>query len=251
MIITAAFPKPRKRQKESSDATEHARNPIDPAGPSAVLYLERYDTRDRPTPGHRSRNLCEVATEHICIGSCAIHWSDAAQVELNILSQLDQEIQDRIRLPVSADTLFESDARPEKKRSPSGYVEAIAHCVAAFQRATDATEHSQCVEIASKICAHANGLARRCHLQNSSDRRQFMEVIHRYIHNRTCDLAVKSVVNGAFEEHHRFWSRLRASEDHHRDGCQRNECLTILEICNKTLMHEGQALREEMKKDRA
>ena len=64
-------------------------------------------------------------------------------------------------------------------------------------------------------------------------------LIHRYIQNRTYDLAVKNVLDGAFLGSHCFWSGVS-------DGRQRNECLTIIEICRNTLNDEGQALRDEM-----
>ena len=49
---------------------------------TAVLYLEHYDVCDRPTRGH-------VATEHICIGSCVLHWSNASDLEVGIPAHLD------------------------------------------------------------------------------------------------------------------------------------------------------------------
>ena len=123
-----------------------------------------------------------------------------------------------------------------KKRSPSASVEAIARCVAAFQRATEAAEHWLCDEIASKMCSYANAIAskRSPHLRD-----YVMELIHHYVQNRTYDLAVKSVLDGAFLEHHRFWSCVS-------DGRQRNACLTIIEICSNTLHDEGQFLRDKI-----
>ena len=194
----------------NSAATEHTQA-------TAVLYLEHYDVCDRPTQGHRPRQLCDVAIEHICIGSCVLHWSNASQLEMGMLSQLDYEIQDRIRMPVSLKTLLASDplvANIEgRRRSPSGCVEAIARCVAAFQRATDATEHSQCDEIAVKICSYANAIASK---KSPYLRDYIMELIHQYIQNRTYDLAVKNVLDAALLERHRFWSCVSY-------GRQRNE----------------------------
>ena len=107
---------------------------------TTVLYFEHYDVCDRSTRGHRLRHLSDVATEHICIGSSVLHWSNASDLEMGILAHLDYEIQDPIRMPVSLDTLLARDsALPVVgKRSPSACVEAIARCVAAFQRATEA-----------------------------------------------------------------------------------------------------------------
>ena len=212
---------------------------------TAVLYFESAtltcynDVCGRSTRGHRPRHLRDVATEHICIGSCVLHWSKAAQLEVGILFQLDHEIQDRIRMAVSLETLLSSDPLLiADRRSPSGCVEAIARCVAAFQRATDATEHNQCNEIAIKICSDANAIASK---KSPYLLEYIMTLIHGYIQNRTYDLAAKSVLDGALQEHHRFWSRAMLN------GRQRNECLTILEICRNTLNDEGQALRDKMR----
>jgi hypothetical protein len=212
-------------------ATEHTEA-------TAVLYLEHYDVCDRPTQGHRPRQLCDIATEQICIGSCVLHWSSASQLEMGILSHLDYEIQDRIRMPVSLETLLAIDLRLPVvgRRSPSACVEAIARCVAAFQRATDATEHSPCDEMAAKICSYANAIASK---MSPYLRDYIMELIHQYIQNRTYDLAVKNVLDGALLKHHRFWSCIS-------DGRQRNECLNIIEICRNTLNDEGQALRDKL-----
>ena len=215
------------QQMPASAATEHTEA-------TAVLYLEHYNACDRPTQGHRTRTLCDVATEHICIGSCVLHWSHAAHLEMGILFQLDHEIQDRIRMPVSLDTLLASDSglRSVDKRSPSGCVEAIARCVAAFQRAADATEHSQCDEIAHKICSYAHAIASKI----SPYRRDYiMELIYQYIENRSYDLAVKSILDKAFLGTPGFL-----------DARQRQECLTIIEICRNTLNNEGQALRDKL-----
>ena len=138
------------------------------------------------------------------------------------------EIQDRIRMPVSLDTLLARDsALPVVgKRSPSGCVEAIARCVAAFQRATEAYVMAApplpstswlCDEIASKICSYANAIASKMLLGLRDD---VMELTHHYIQNRIYDLAVKSVLRARLE-HHRFWSFVS-------DGRQSNACFAII-----------------------
>ena len=83
---------------------------------------------------------------------------------------------------------------------------------------------------------YANAIAK---LKSPYLRYYTMTLIHGYIQNRMYDLAVKSVLDGASQEHHRFWSRVS-------DGRQRNECLTLVEICRNTLNDEGQALRDKM-----
>jgi hypothetical protein len=218
-------------------ATEHTEA-------TAVQYLYHYNECDRPTQqicptaGHRTRQQCDAATEHICVGSCLLHWSHAAHLEMGVISQLDHEIQDQIRIPVSLDTLWDSDSGLPvvDKRSPSGCVEAIARCVAAFQRATDATEHNQRNDIADKICSYAHAIASK---NNPYLRYYIMDLIHQFIQNRTYDLAIKSVLDGAFAIHHRFWSSVR-------DERARNSCLNIIEFCRNTLFEEGQELRRKI-----
>jgi hypothetical protein len=109
--------------------------------------------------------------------------------------------------------------------------------VAAFQNATDATEHSQCNEIAAKLCSYATALAQKT---SPYLRKHLLALVYEYIQNRTYDLALKKMVRREFEEiGHGFWSCVDA-------GRQRSECLTLLEICTNAVTDHGQALRDEM-----
>ena len=145
-----------------STATEHTE-------PNVFLYLEYNDVLDTAEldmlPGAPCRRVFNAATEHIRIGPCILHWSQVSNLELGVLRNLHHEIQDRSRMPVSFERFLASDCQDDgivtQSRSWSGTVEAIARCVAAFQNATDATEHSQCNEIAAKLCAYANDLAQK------------------------------------------------------------------------------------------
>ena len=124
-----------------------------------------------------------------------------------------------------------------RQRSPSGYIEAIARCVAAFQHATDAREHHHCEDIVCKIKSYAEALAFKSAPHMRDD---IMGLIDQYIRNRTYDLAVRTILDAAWmSERHRFWSCLR-------DERQRNDCLSIIEICKNTLDDEGRALRSEL-----
>ena len=187
---------------------------------------------------HTEPNI-NAATEHIRIGPCILHWSQVSNLELGVLRNLHLELQDRIRMPFSFERLLRDcldDRNVTQSRSWSSCVEGTARCVAAFQAATDATEHSQCNEIAAKLCSYATALAQRT---SPYLREHFLALVYEYIQNRTHDLAVKNVLNGAFLEHHRFWSCVS-------DGSQRNACLTIIEICSSTLHDEGQFLRDKI-----
>ena len=181
-----------------------------------------------------------AATEHIRIGPCILHWSQVSNLELGVLRNLHLEIQDRIRMPVSRERFFASDSQDDgivtQSRSWPGTVEAIARCVAAFQKATDATQHSQCNEIAAKLCSYATALAQRT---SPYLRENFLALVYEYIQNRTYDLALKNMVNRVFEDiGDGFWSGLSER--------QRSECLTLLEICTNAVTDHGQALRDEV-----
>ena len=177
-------------------------------------------------------------TEHIRIGPCIFHWSQVAQVELELLSQLHYEIALRVRLPLSLDTLcMQEDTWMALQKSPSGYIEAISRCVAAFQRATDADQHLNCDNIKDKIKSYAEALSLKCHAHMRS---AVMKCIHDYIHNRTYNLALKFIVDGSLmAERHRFWCCMR-------DDRQRNDCLNIIERCQHHLADEECGLREKL-----
>ena len=178
----------------------------------------------------------DAATEHICIGPCILHWSQAAKLELGVLKALHIEIETRNRLPVSLFNLFNSTS-PTKSKSWSGLVEGTARCVAAFQSATDATEHSQCEEIVDKLRAHTTALAQRT---SPYLRETFGKLLFEYIQNRTYDLAVKNILNKSFEEDHKsFWSLENLVR-------QRSECLDLLQILANALSDHARTLRDEM-----
>ena len=125
-----------------STATEHTE-------PNVFLYLEYNDVLDTAEldmlPGAPCPRVFNAATEHIRIGPCLLHWSQLSNLELGVLRNLHHEIQNRNRMPVSFENFLAGDYRTTTfrlSRSWSGTVEAIARCVAAFQKATDAAEHS-------------------------------------------------------------------------------------------------------------
>ena len=210
---------------------------------TSALCLEEKQNVWSPNKTSSLSRLSHVRTEHIGIGPCIFHWSQVAQLELEILAQLDYEIEVRVRLPLSLHALCTHDGSRTAmhKRSPSGYIESIARCVAAFQRATDACEHHQCDDIVCKIKSYAEALA----FKSAAHRRSaIMELIREYIRNRTYDLALQFLLDGSLTaERNRFWSCMR-------DERQRNDCLSIIEICKHNLKDEGSAMRRELAKVR-
>ena len=152
-------------------------------------------------PGASCSRVFNSATEHIRIGPCILHWSQVSNLELGVLCNLHHEIQDRIRMPVSFERFLASDCQGDgivtQSRSWSGGVEAIARCVAACQNATDATEHSQYNEITAKLCSYATALAQKT---SPYLRDRLLALVYEYIQNRTYDLALKKIVNRAWEE---------------------------------------------------
>jgi hypothetical protein len=125
-----------------SASTEHAETNV---FLSLDYNVQQLDMRPRIS----GRCVCDAATEHIRIGPFMFHWSQASNLELRVLYNLHHQIQNWIRLPVSADWIERLSGDPstchplQRCRSWSGVIEAIARCVAAFQHAPDATEHAQ------------------------------------------------------------------------------------------------------------
>ena len=179
-----------------------------------------------------------AATEHIRIGPCMFHWTLVAELELGVLCRLHNEVQNQIRMPVSFEQLLATEYNDARisGRSWAGCVEAIARCVAAFQKAADATEHSACQEITDKICAYADELARKT---SPYLRSHLMEILFKFIQNRIYDLAFKKSVDAIFEET--------------GDGFWSGDCsgLWILEICAKNVSEHGNMLRTELQSLRA
>ena len=220
----------------TSTGTEHTE-------PNVFLYLEYNDVLANAeldvVPGelHGGRRAFNAATEHFRIGPCILHWSHASNIELSVLCRLDHEIQSRIRMPVSFEKIAANDGIMRERETWPNCVEAIARCVAAFQKATDATEHSQCDVIVAKLRGYATTLAQ---MIAPYRRPRLLLLLYEYIQNRTYDLAMNNLVNRVFEETgDGFWYWVGA-------GRQRRECLNLLEICTTAVTDHGQALRHKL-----
>ena len=215
-------------------ATEHGYCPDDAHEPLEEYFVD--------TP------VFDVDTEYIRIGPCILHWQCAGGLQLGILRALQREIQNRFRMPVSLERFIrdcldnpEQDwSRATQSRSWSGCVEAISRCVAAFQAATDATEHSRCQDIARILCIHPTALTRKTQPLRYI-REYFLTLVYEYIENRTYNTAFKNLLNLTFGPvEYPFWTRVGQGE-------QRCQCLTIIQICTEDLKHKAEQLQDEMR----
>ena len=231
-------------------ATEHT----EPNVPICLEYTDVHDldgnvhlslssTTPRTTT-HYARHRCSMhdtaATEHVKIGPCIFHWSQVSTIELGVLAKLHLEIESRVRMPVSMWEL-ESDRQDNTpSRSWAGAVETIARCVAAFQNAIDAAQHTQCKQISAKICSCATTLTQKT---SPYLRDHLLQLLYDYMQNRTYDLALKNIVNGALdrrrERTNSFWSCSRARR-------QRSECLDIIQICIDAVTRHGDRMCRDM-----
>jgi len=213
--------------------------------PNVFLYLDYnnvLDTAELAMPtGVPCRRVFNAATEHIKIGPCILHWTHVSNLELWVLCNFHHEIQDRIRMPVSFERFLASDCQDDgiltQSKSWAGCVEAMARCVAAFQNATDATEHSQCNEIAAKLSSYATTLTKK----TSPYMREYLRsLLYQYIQNRTYDLAFKKMARRQCEKiEDGFWFCVG-------EGRQRSQCLILLKTCSKAVTDHGLTLRKEM-----
>ena len=120
-------------------------------------------------------------------------------------------------------------------------MEAISRCIAAFQKAIDATEHIQCQCIATKTCDYAIALARKTPAY--CPREDLLALVHQFMQNRTYNLAFKHLLDRAFHAEHEdddlFWSLVS-------DSPQKEECLRIIEVCMDAIRNHADHLLRQM-----
>ena len=173
--------------------------------------------------------------------------------ELEILCKMQDEINRRFRVPVSLPQLLEGYKHTEcdagwnpsmQRKSWSGIIEAISRCIAAFQKATDAAEHIQCQDIATKTCDYAIALAHKTPAY--CPREDLLALLYQFMENRTYNLAFTHLLNQVFlSEHERdgpFWI---LAELH------KQECLRIIDKCIDAIRNEADHLLREMAEYRA
>ena len=190
----------------------------------------------------------DVATELTRIGPCTLYWSQAEKLQLGVLRVLQTEIQNRYRVPVTMERLLrECERRADvnanvnampatQRRSWSGTVEAISRCVAAFQKATDATEHSQCQDIAAKLCHHATVLMQKTPMYIGNT--DLLTLVYEFIENRTYNLAFCELL------HQCLYHPLGIGVG---QGEQNDECLRIIHICLEDIQDNARRLQDEMR----
>ena len=220
-------------EPRESDATERAPRLIDVA---LVIMTPSYETE-----------TCDIK-----IGPCKLCCMSH---EIEILQQMQDEIQRRFRVPVSLrqllqryqNTTCDAGWNPTLPNKPwTGTIEAISRCIAAFQKATDATEHIQCQDIASKTCDYAIALARKTPAYCGHE--DLLALVHQFMQNRTYNLAFIHLRNRAclceHEDDDPFWSLVRDSST--VCGSQKEECLRIIEVCMDAIRNHADHLLRQM-----
>ena len=237
--------KPMKRTIAHTDATEHAND--DNAKPRGSDATERAATIEMMTTP-----AFDAATDEIAVGPCRLccmkneHW---------MLCKMQEEIERRFRVPVSLKQLLQKckHTRCDAGWSPtmqgkswSAPIEAISRCIAAFQKATDATEHIQCQGIATKTCDYAIALARKTPAYCGHE--DLLALVHQFMQNRTYNLAFIHLLDQAclceHEDDDSFWSLVCDSST----GCrsQKVECLRTIEVCMDAIRNQADHLLHQM-----
>lgn len=231
-----------------SDATEHATYVPRPAIDADILQL--YVEEDN-TVGQQRLHVASafgVTTHDILIGPCRVNWSIAMHVQLGTIRRLQKEIQRRARVPVKLDQLLQHHERYTttpvaqqqtyldlRQKNWSSITESISRCTAAFQKAADATEHSECQNILNKICDYTIALALKTPAY--CGQADFITIVYKYIVNRTHNLAFIAILDQAL-----------VSQDSTRmlGGQQREECLLIVDRCLMIIQGNADQLHQAM-----
>ena len=231
----------------NSAATEHA--DVDNTEPRESDATERA-TRDvtlvMTTPSF------DAETCDIKIGPCRLC---CMSYEIEILLKMQDEIQRRFRVPVSLRQLLQryqnttchAGWNPTLPNKPwTGTIEAISRCIAAFQKAADATEHSACQDTANKTCDYAIALAHKTPAY--CPREDLLALLHQFMENRTYNLAFTHLLNQVFRaEHEReapFWSLAGGSLA--SGWPKKQECLQIIYRCTDAIRNRADQVRREM-----
>jgi len=224
-----------------TDATEHAN---DDSGSDATEHAATIAVLTTPA--------FDAATDDITVGPCRLR---CMKNELWILFKMNEEIERRFRVPVSLKQLlqkyehtrFDADWSPTRfdaggaSKSWSATVESISRCTAAFQKATDATEHIQCQTIATKICDYAIALVRKTPVYCSHE--DVLKLVHQFMQNRTYNLAFIHLLNQACLSEYEdgtFWNLLLWNSS------QKEACLRTIEVCMDAIRNHERHLQRRM-----
>ena len=239
--------KPMKRPSAHTDATEHAYD--DNTGPRGSDATERAATMEAMLQSAQlqlTTPAFDAATDVIAVGPCRLrcmkyeHW---------MLCKMQEEIERRFRVPVSLEQLLEKYEHTRcaagwnqkiSGKSWSAIIEAISRCMAAFQKATDATEHSECQCIATKTCDYAIALARKTPAYSGHE--ELLALVHQFMQNRVYNIAFIHLLDRANDSQHEdddfFWSYVR--------GCGRAQCLQTIEVCMDAIRNHANHLQSQM-----
>lgn len=234
----------------NSAATEHAN--VDNTEPREGDATERAATTEVMTTLAFDAETCDIA-----IGPCRLRCMN---YEREILCKMQDEINRRFRVPVSLPQLLEGYKHTEcdagwnpsmQRKSWSGTIEAISRCIAAFQKATDATEHSACEDTANKTRDYAIALAHKTPAY--CPREDLLALLYQFMENRTYNLAFTHLLNQVLlSEHERdgsFWSLANMNTD--GPFWMKQECLRIIDKCIDAIRNQADHLLREMAEYRA
>ena len=234
----------RRTSEASSAATEHANDDnTETRGSDATERAATIEVMTTPS--------FDAATHEIAVGPCRLR---CMKNEHGMLCNMQEEIERRFRVPVSLKQLLQKyeHTRCDAGWSPtiqgkswSGIIEAISRCIAAFQKATDAAEHIQCQDIATKTCDYAIALARKTPAYCGQD--DVLALLHQFMQNRTYNLAFIHLLNRALCQHEDddpFWSLVRDSST--VCGSQKENCLQIIEVCVDAIQNDADHLLRQM-----
>ncbi len=130
-------------------------------------------------------------------------------------------------------------------KSWSAIIEAISRCIAAFQKATDATEHSECQCIATKTCDYAIALARKTPAYSGHE--ELLALVHQFMQNRVYNIAFIHLLDRANDSEHEdddsFWSLVR---DVAHPSFWKEECLRTIEMCMDAIRNHANHLQSQM-----
>ena len=261
------------RYLETAAATEH--NNDDNTGPRGSDATERAATTEvMTTPAF------DAATYDIAVGPCRLR---CMKNEHGMLCKMQEEIDRRFRVPVSLWQLLQKyeHSRCDAGWSPTmqgkswrGTIEAISRCIEAFQIATDqeasdATEHIECQDIATKKSDYAIALTytnaaiecqdiatKTCDYAIALTHKtpaycghgDLLALVHQFMKNRTYNLAFTHLINRACLCKHEgagpFWSLVGGSST--VCGSQKEECLRIIEMCMDSIRNHADHLLRGM-----
>ena len=158
-------------------ATEHS-----------ALVLGGNIVSDRP--GHRV----------FSIGSVKISQDVSNGPVTRVVAKMQHEIHCRLHLS-KCSMKFTADSLPTiemgddcSRKSWSGTIEAISRCVAAYERAANAYEISNCEDIMSKLLRYVQSLLQKC-VSNVYLRQHVTSIITDYIWNRCCNVALRMLLD--------------------------------------------------------